>query len=228
MKKRLIGTLLLGALMVSSTSVFVSCKDYDDDINNIVATKADKTALEETKAALQTEINGLKTRLEGVEGQIATLNTKVAELSNGKADKFTENGKTYNLQDVWNALNPLLQKEQELRTRLTAAESAITDINNLIGGQLSNGKTYKEAERTRQTSLAEKVQQIDQKLKEIRQRILDKARKELDGLYKKLASIREAMKAAKEAHMAQEKAQKKAQTPASQEDQAVRKRGRGR
>ena len=131
--------------MVSSTSVFVSCKDYDDDINNIVATKADKTALEETKAALQTEINGLKTRLEGVEGQIASLNTKVAELSNGKADKFTENGKTYNLQDVWNALNPLLQKEQELRTRLTAAESGITDINNLIGGQLSNGRTYKEA-----------------------------------------------------------------------------------
>ena len=145
MKKRLIGTLLLGALMVSSTSVFVSCKDYDDDINNIVATKADKTLLEETRLALQTEIGGLRTRLEGVEGQIASLNTKVTELSNGKADKFTENGKTYNLQDVWNALNPLLQKEQELRTRLTAAESAITDINNLIGGQLSNGKTYKEA-----------------------------------------------------------------------------------
>ena len=145
MKKRLIGTLLLGALMVSSTSVFVSCKDYDDDINNIVATKADKTALEETKAALQTEINDLKSSLETVKGQITSLNTKVAELSNDKADKFTENGKTYNLQDVWNALNPLLQKEQELRTRLTAAESAITDINNLIGGQLSNGKTYKEA-----------------------------------------------------------------------------------
>lgn len=89
-------------------------------------------------------------------------------------------------------------------------------------------KTYKEAERTRQTSLAEKVQQIDRKLKEIRQRILDKARKELDDLYKKLTSIREAMKAAKEARVAQEKAQKKAQTPASQEDQAVRKRGRGR
>ena len=131
--------------MVSSTSVFVSCKDYDDDINNIVATKADKTLLEETRLALQTEINDLKSSLETVKGQITSLNTKVAELSNDKADKFTENGKTYNLQDVWNALNPLLQKEQELRTRLTAAESAINDINNLIGGQLSNGKTYKEA-----------------------------------------------------------------------------------
>lgn len=138
MKKRLIGTLLMGALFVSSTSVFVSCKDYDDDINNIVATKADKTALEETKAALQTEINGLKTRLETVEGQIVTL-------TNGKADKFTEDGKTYNLQDVWTTLKPLIAKTAELETRITAAEAAINDINNLIGGQLSNGKTYKQA-----------------------------------------------------------------------------------
>nr|WP_032072675.1 hypothetical protein [Komagataeibacter europaeus]CAA76630.1 unnamed protein product [Komagataeibacter europaeus] len=89
-------------------------------------------------------------------------------------------------------------------------------------------KTYKEAERTRQTSLVEKVQQIDQKLKEIRQRILDKARKELDGLYRKLETIREAMKAAKEVRAAQGKSQKKAQSPVIQADQTNRKRGRGR
>lgn len=83
-------------------------------------------------------------------------------------------------------------------------------------------KTYKEAERTRQTSLSEKVEQIDQKLKEIRQRILDKARKELDGLYKKLASIREAMKAVKEARVAQEKAQKK---PRRQPVRKIRRSG---
>ncbi len=138
MKKRLIGTLLMGALFVSSTSVFVSCKDYDDDINNIVATKADKTALEETKAALQTEINGLKSRLETVEGNITML-------TNNKADKFTEDGKTYNLQDVWTTLKPLLAKAAELETRILAAENAINDINALIGGQLANGKTYKQA-----------------------------------------------------------------------------------
>ena len=124
--------------MVSSTSVFVSCKDYDDDINNIVATKADKTALEETKAALQTEINGLKTRLETVEGNITML-------TNNKADKFTEDGKTYNLQDVWTTLKPLIAKAAELETRIQAAENAIDDINALIGGQLANGKTYKQA-----------------------------------------------------------------------------------
>jgi len=35
MKKRLIGALLLGAFMVSATSMFVSCKDYDDDVQNL-------------------------------------------------------------------------------------------------------------------------------------------------------------------------------------------------
>ena len=139
MKKRLIGTLLLGALMVSSTSVFVSCKDYDDDINNIVATKADKTALEEARNALENEIRGLKSSLESVEGQITTL-------KNSKADKFNdENGKTYNLEDVWTSLKPLLAKAVELETRIKTAEGAISDINNLLGGQLANGKTYKEA-----------------------------------------------------------------------------------
>ena len=134
MKKRLIGTLLMGALFVSSTSVFVSCKDYDDDINNIVATKADKTALDEAKKALQDEISGLKTQLETVKGQITTL-------TNTKADK-TE------VEAVWASLNPLIQKAAALETRIGEAEAAINSINALLGGQLTGdlaGKTYKQA-----------------------------------------------------------------------------------
>ena len=141
MKKRLIGTLLMGALFVSSTSVFVSCKDYDDDINNIVATKADKTALEEAKQALQNEINGLRTQLEDVQGKITTL-------QNNKADKFTENGKEYNLVDVWTSLKPLIEKTAALETRIGSAEDAIKDINILLGGKLEGDladKTYKQA-----------------------------------------------------------------------------------
>ncbi len=35
MKKKLISALLMGAFVVASTSMFVSCKDYDDDISNL-------------------------------------------------------------------------------------------------------------------------------------------------------------------------------------------------
>jgi len=123
---------------VSSTSVFVSCKDYDDDINNIVATKADKTALDEAKQTLKNEINGLTTQLETVKGQITALDKQ-------KADKFTEDGKEYNLKDVWTNLNA---KASALEASIALSNKAIDEINTLLGGKLEGdlaGKTYKQA-----------------------------------------------------------------------------------
>ena len=35
MNKKFLSAILFGALMVSSTGTFVSCKDYDDDIDGI-------------------------------------------------------------------------------------------------------------------------------------------------------------------------------------------------
>ena len=35
MNKKFLSAILFGALMVSSTGTFVSCKDYDDDIENL-------------------------------------------------------------------------------------------------------------------------------------------------------------------------------------------------
>ncbi len=35
MKKRIFGMLLMGAMVIASVSMFTSCKDYDDDINNL-------------------------------------------------------------------------------------------------------------------------------------------------------------------------------------------------
>ena len=36
MNKKFLSAILFGALMVSSTGTFVSCKDYDDDIDNLL------------------------------------------------------------------------------------------------------------------------------------------------------------------------------------------------
>ena len=55
MNKKFLSAILFGALMVSSTGTFVSCKDYDDDIDN-----------------LQEQINKLATK-EDMTSQIATL-----------------------------------------------------------------------------------------------------------------------------------------------------------
>lgn len=123
--------------MVSSTSMFTSCKDYDDDINNLVVTKADKTALEEAKQTLENEISGLRQQLSEAEGKITTL-------TNNKADKFKVGDETYNLETVWNQLFPLLQRVSNCETQIGEHETAINAINEMIGGKISESDYFKD------------------------------------------------------------------------------------
>ena len=55
MNKKFLSAVLFGALMVSSTGTFTSCKDYDDDIDN------------------------LQGQIDGVKSQIAALESKINE-----------------------------------------------------------------------------------------------------------------------------------------------------
>ena len=54
MNKKVITAMMLGALVVSATSL-TSCKDYDDDINNLQE--------QIDKAALKSDVEALKTQL---------------------------------------------------------------------------------------------------------------------------------------------------------------------
>ena len=82
MKKRLIGTLLMGALFVSSTSVFVSCKDYDDDIN---ALQLKQQSLEQSVAQKEAAILSAINELKSVDNE---LKAKDAELAAADARGF--------------------------------------------------------------------------------------------------------------------------------------------
>ena len=74
MNKKFLSAVLIGALMVTSTGTFVSCKDYDDDIDRIDNTLND---LKSQIAALQTEV---------ANGDYVTNVTKTAD---GKGMTFT-------------------------------------------------------------------------------------------------------------------------------------------
>ena len=54
MKRKFLSALLMGALTVASVSTMTSCKDYDDDINNL---QGQIDALSKTLSELQTKIN---------------------------------------------------------------------------------------------------------------------------------------------------------------------------
>ena len=60
MNKKFLSAILFGALMVTSTGTFVSCKDFGDDIDNVQeqvnASKSDISALQSQVATLQTAL----------------------------------------------------------------------------------------------------------------------------------------------------------------------------
>ena len=93
MNKKFLSAVLFGALMVTSTGTFVSCKDYDDDIDQINNTLTD---LKSQIAALQTEVEGGNwvTDLVDVEGgfKVTFNNGKTYTIVNGKDGDKGETG----------------------------------------------------------------------------------------------------------------------------------------
>lgn len=81
MRKKFLSTLLMGALVTASMSTFTSCKDYDDDINN-----------------LQTQIDGLRKSLDEIKKLIesGSVITSVAPINNGVKVTMS-NGKTFEI-----------------------------------------------------------------------------------------------------------------------------------
>ncbi len=74
--KKIFCAILIGAFTIASTSTFVSCKDYDDDINDV----RNELQGQIDKLALKTDVDALKAKLAEVEADAKTYATK-AELA---------------------------------------------------------------------------------------------------------------------------------------------------
>jgi len=166
MKRKIFSKLLMGALLCTSVSAFVSCKDYDDDIN---ANKADIKAaqeqlttlssnltslqqkLDQEKTALQQELAQAKSQLETqIANAKADLNTAIA----AKADQSTVDAlatrvgnletdlaatkEAYNakIEAINNSL-ATLQGLLEKKADQTYVEQAIATLNAAISGKVS-------------------------------------------------------------------------------------------
>lgn len=81
MRRKFISALLFGALVAASTSTFVSCKDYDDDINGLQGQiTANASTLEEL---VNEKVNNLTTEINALKQEDARLNSA---LEAAKAD----------------------------------------------------------------------------------------------------------------------------------------------
>ena len=118
MKRKIFSKLLMGAFLIASVSMFVSCKDYDDDISK---NAADITALQAQLNSLQTnltsELNSAKSDLATAKADLAAAKTDLANLTN------TVNGKA----DA-SALNALTETVTNLTGRVATLETQIAAI----------------------------------------------------------------------------------------------------
>lgn len=76
MKRKFFSALLMGAMVVAATSTVTSCKDYDDDINNLQSQVDALSTLKTIKTDLEKEITDLKSQLEAADGQLQTKLTQ--------------------------------------------------------------------------------------------------------------------------------------------------------
>ena len=83
MKRKIFSKLLMGAFLIASVSMFVSCKDYDDDISK---TNQDITAL---KSQLSTLESNLTSQLNSAKSDLASAKTALEAAIAAKADAST-------------------------------------------------------------------------------------------------------------------------------------------
>ena len=87
MNKKFLSAILFGALMVTSTGTFVSCKDYDDDITNLQEqVNADKSAL----STLTTQAATLQSALTTAQSTADAAKTAAAEAKKAGDDALAK------------------------------------------------------------------------------------------------------------------------------------------
>ena len=80
MNKKFLSAILFGALMVTSTGTFVSCKDYDDDIEELWgAVNGGKEDLSKKVSALETSVSDLQSAQTKLEAEIAAAKKEAAD-----------------------------------------------------------------------------------------------------------------------------------------------------
>lgn len=146
MRKKFLSTLLMGALVTASMSTFTSCKDYDDDINNLQTQIDALTPLKTVKTELQSELANLQKQLEAKDAQLQEAITK---LQTADADQTKQ-------------ITKLAADVSGLEARVKTAEEALAKVNEALKGKASEAELKELAGKVAavESSLVEPLKQI--------------------------------------------------------------------
>ena len=122
MKRKIFSKLLMGAFLFASVSAFVSCKDYDDDIN---ANKASIQAVQDQLTTLTSNLNSLKADLQSqksaLEQELATAKSQLeTQIATAKAELNSAIEKKADQ----SAVDALATRVANLETNLAALKAA--------------------------------------------------------------------------------------------------------
>ena len=127
MNKRFLTALLTGAFFIASASMFVSCKDYDDDIHRNTA------AIEK----LQSELNQLESNLKAeLEQTKATLNTVIQNQSADEAEITRLASRVYALEAEIQTIKDTYAKKSDLEalaTTVATLTGRVDELTRLLG-----------------------------------------------------------------------------------------------
>lgn len=134
MNKRFLTALLTGAFFIASASVFVSCKDYDDDISkNTAAIEALQKQLNDQKTSLeqqlQTAVAELNTALKNLEDQTKANKEDVTKLASRVAALETQIEACASKADL-----------EELATKVAILTGDLDNLNKLLGEETAARK----------------------------------------------------------------------------------------
>ena len=131
MNKKFLSAILFGALMVSSTGTFVSCKDYDDDISELWnAVDGQKTDLTAKVTAVESSISSLQTAQTALDSKIAAVQD-AAEKAALEAQKAAIAAAAEELAavraDLQKAIDANAKDAETLKAAVTKAEEGIAE-----------------------------------------------------------------------------------------------------
>ena len=158
MNKKFLSTLLMGALFIASVSVFTSCKDYDEDIQNL------QTQVDGLKSDLNKRIDDLTAKQEQCKSDCAAAQAALAKdiedlkkLHNGDIDKLNKA-----IEDAIKgakADNDALKTELEKAAQKYAADAAEKARAAAVEEAVGQAKAY--AEQLRDELDAKKVDLVE-------------------------------------------------------------------
>ena len=177
MNKKFLSAILFGALMVSSTGTFVSCKDYDDDIKNlqeqidsqksdlstkVTAVETSISSLQSAQSSLQTEIANAKT-----EAQKAALAAQEAAVATAKAE----------LEDVKSELQAAIAANTKDAETLKTTVAGIEETMTLSLGRIQALEAFKTTTEAALEALGKADQTLADNISELDETVIAQGKK---------------------------------------------------